>query len=52
MSAKDCKRMERVVLEVVDKTGQLIATDCGEFNTVAGFLDAIAARALNRGRLQ
>jgi hypothetical protein len=55
MSAEDCERMERVVLEVVDKTGQLIATDCGEFNTVAGFLgdlDAVAARSLNRGRLQ
>jgi hypothetical protein len=55
MSAEDCKQIERVILEVVEKTGQLIATDCGESNTVAGFLldlDAVAARALARGRLQ
>ena len=55
MSADDCAQIERVVLEVVDQTGQLIATDCGESNTVAGFLrdlDMIAADVLNRGRLQ
>jgi hypothetical protein len=55
MSAEDCKQMERVILEVVEKTGQLIATDCGESNTVAGFLrdlDAVAARTLARGGLQ
>ena len=47
--------MERVVLEVIEKTGEPFATDFGEFNTVAGFLldlDAVAARALARGRLQ
>ena len=55
MTAEDCNRMERAVLEVIEKTGELIATDFGEFNTVAGFLldlDAVAARALARGRLQ
>ena len=47
--------MERVVLEVIEKTGELFATDFGEFNAAAGFLldlDAVAARALARGRLQ
>ena len=41
-------------LLIIDHPRQLIATDCGEANTVAGFLrdlDAVAARALNRGRL-
>jgi hypothetical protein len=55
MSAEDCRQMERVILEVVEKTGQLIASDLGESNTVAGFLrdlDAVAARTLARGRLQ
>ncbi len=55
MSAADCEQIERVVLDVVDITGQLIATDCGESNTVAGFLadlNTVAARVLNRGRLQ
>ena len=37
MSAEDCNRMERVVLEVIEKTGEPIATDFGEFNTVPGF---------------
>ena len=55
MSAEDCERMERMILDVVEKTGQLIATDCGESNTVTGFLGdlaAVADRALARGRLQ
>jgi hypothetical protein len=28
MSAADCAHIERVVLDVIDQTGQLIATDC------------------------
>jgi hypothetical protein len=55
MSLEDCNRMERVILEVAEKTGELIACDLGETNTVAGFLrrlDLIAAEVLNRGRLQ
>lgn len=55
MSAEDCEQIEGVVLDVVDQTGQLIAADCGESNTVAGFLRdlaMIAADVLNRGRLQ
>jgi hypothetical protein len=55
MSVEDSKRMERVILEVAEKTGELIACDLGETNTVPGFLqrlDMIAAEVLNRGRLQ
>jgi hypothetical protein len=55
MSVEDSKRMERMILEVAEKTGELIACDLGETNTVPGFLrrlDMIAAEVLNRGRLQ
>jgi hypothetical protein len=37
MSAEDCEQMQGVILEVIEKTGELIATDFGEFNTVGGF---------------
>jgi hypothetical protein len=55
MSAEDSERMERVLLEVAEKAAEIIACDLGEDNTVEGFLqnlDAIAAQALARGRLQ
>ena len=44
--------MEHLVLEVAEKTGEVIACDLGEVNTVPGFLqrlDTIAAEVLNRG---
>jgi hypothetical protein len=55
VSIEDCNRMERVILEVAEKTGEVIACDLGETNMVAGFLrrlDLIAAEVLSRGRLQ
>jgi hypothetical protein len=55
MSTEECNRLERVILEVAEKTGEVIACDLGESNTVAGFLrrlDMVAAEVLNRGRLQ
>jgi hypothetical protein len=47
--------MERLVLDVAEKAGEVIACDLGESNTVPGFLqrlDMIATEVLNRGRLQ
>jgi hypothetical protein len=55
MSVEDCNRMERLILEVAEKAGEVIACDLGEVNTVPGFLqrlNMIAAEVLNRGRLQ
>jgi hypothetical protein len=55
MSVEDCNRMERLVLDVAEKAGEVIACDLGESNTVPGFLqrlDMIATEVLNRGRLQ
>ena len=55
MSVEDCNQMERLILEVAEKTGEVIACDLGEVNTVPGFLqrlDMIAADVRNRGRLQ
>lgn len=55
MSVEDCNRMEHLVLEVAEKTGEVIACDLGEVNTVPGFLqrlDTIAAEVLSRGHLQ
>jgi hypothetical protein len=37
MSAEDREQIERVVLEVVEKTGRLIATDCGDPTHWRGF---------------
>ena len=54
MSVEDCNRMEHLVLEVAEKTGEVIACDLGEVNTVPGFLqrlDTIAAEVLSRGHL-
>jgi hypothetical protein len=36
-TAEDCEQIERVVLEVVEKTGRLIATDCGDPTHWRGF---------------
>jgi hypothetical protein len=55
MSVEDCELMERLIVEVAEKTGEVIACDLGEVNTVPGFLqrlDMIAAEVLTRGRLQ
>ena len=34
MSVEDCNQMERLILEVAEKTGEVIACDLGEVNTV------------------
>ena len=55
MWCEDAQRMEHLIVDVAEKTGEVIACDLGETNTVPGFLrrlDLIAAEVLNRGRLQ
>jgi hypothetical protein len=55
MRVEDCNRLERLIMEVAEKTGEVIACDLGTTNTVPGFLrdlDMIAAEVLARGRLQ
>jgi hypothetical protein len=53
MSGEDAQRMKHLIVDVVEKTGEIIACDLGEANTMPGFirdLNRVAAEALARGR--